>query len=288
MRYPLNNIAVTQEFGSTAIDYSQFGLRGHHGIDLNASIGTPVFAPESGTILQSANGVTDPKSGRFAAGETIVMSGKYEHWLMHLNQRLVSAGQKVNEGQLIGYTGNTGFTTGPHLHAGTRPLNPDMNNGYRGFINPRGVYQVSTPSAGGANVIPNADNYYGRYNKAMTRIRGRAMSRDEFNKFFVGNTDLRMLEAMLDDPEADNYYALGQWAKANKTAVEKQIADLKVALANEKNKPPLTVIKEVEKIVEKEVIKEVPVSISDEDSAAIKETNSIIKAIQTLLGKVFK
>lgn len=149
MRYPLNSVSVTQEFGSTAIDYSQFGLKGHHGIDLNASVGTPVYAPESGTILQSANGVTDPKSGRFAAGETIVMQGTYEHWLMHLSQRLVSAGQKVTEGQLIGYSGNTGFTTGPHLHAGTRPLNPDMNNGYRGFINPRGVYQVSTPSAGG-------------------------------------------------------------------------------------------------------------------------------------------
>jgi cell division protein FtsL len=148
MRWPLANISVAQEFGSTAVDYSQFGLKGHHGIDLNASIGTPVYAPESGTILQSANGVTDPKSGRFAAGETIVMQGTYEHWLMHLNQRLVSAGQKVTEGQLIGYTGNTGFTTGPHLHAGTRPLNPDMDNGYRGFVNPRNVI-VSTPSAGG-------------------------------------------------------------------------------------------------------------------------------------------
>lgn len=225
MRYPLNNVAVTQEFGSTAIDYSQFGLRGHHGIDLNASIGTPVFAPESGTILQSANGVTDPKSGRFAAGETIVMSGKYEHWLMHLNQRLVSAGQKVNEGQLIGYTGNTGFTTGPHLHAGTRPLNPDMNNGYRGFINPRGVYQVSTPSAGGDEVIPDQDNYYWRYNKAMQNIRGRQMTREEFRKNFVGRSHLTMLEAMLDDPEADKATDFQQWALTNRTSITKQVTD---------------------------------------------------------------
>lgn len=147
MRWPLNSVSVTQEFGSTAIDYSQFGLKGHHGIDLLANTPIPVYAPESGTILQSANGVTDPKSGRFAAGETIVMSGKYEHWLMHLSKREVKAGDTVKEGQLLGYTGNTGFTTGPHLHWGTRPLNPDMNNGYRGFINPRNV--ISTPSAGG-------------------------------------------------------------------------------------------------------------------------------------------
>jgi hypothetical protein len=144
MRYPLNSVTVTQEFGSTAVDYSQFGLIGHHGIDLQANVGVPVYAPENGKVLQSANGVTDPKSGRFAAGETIVMSGQYEHWLMHLSKRIVNPGQTVTEGQLIGYSGNTGFSTGPHLHWGTRPLNPDMNNGYRGFINPKYVIKETS------------------------------------------------------------------------------------------------------------------------------------------------
>lgn len=51
--------------------------------------------------------------------------------------------------------------------------------------------------------IPNTDNFYWRYRKAMQYIRGRDMSREEFNKNFVGNTDLGMLEAMLDNPEAD-------------------------------------------------------------------------------------
>jgi hypothetical protein len=126
------------------------------------------------------------------------------------------------------------------------------------------VYTYNKPQPVGViNVIPDQDNYFGRYRKAMAHIRGRDMSRDEFRKQFVGQSDLTMLEAMLDDPEADRAYVAQQWALANRAAVEKQIADLKTALANEKNKPPQTVIKEVEKIVEKEVIKEVPVAADE-------------------------
>ena len=74
-----------------------------------------------------------------------------------------------------------------------------------------------------------------------------------------------------------------QVGKAEADSTRKQLADIKVALANEKAKPPKEVIKIVEKIVEKPVG-----GISAEDSAAIKETNGIVKAIKDLLGKVFK
>lgn len=93
------------------------------------------------------------------------------------------------------------------------------------------VYTYNKPQPVGVPMIPNADNYYWRYGKAMSHIRGRTMSREEFNKNFVGNTDLRMLEAMLDNPEADNYYALGQWAKANKTKIEQQVKDQQAEIA---------------------------------------------------------
>lgn len=140
MRRPLNGIpVVTQGFGESAVDYAQFGLKGHHGVDYLAGIGTAVYAPESGRIEFSRNGVTDKYTGRFAAGETIVLIGTHEHWFMHLDKRFVSEGQQVKEGDVIGNSGNTGFTTGPHLHWGVRPLTPNMNNGYRGFINPADV-----------------------------------------------------------------------------------------------------------------------------------------------------
>jgi len=82
--------------------------------------------------------------------------------------------------------------------------------------------------------IPNADNYYGRYNKAMMYIRGRAMSRDEFNQYFVGRTDLQMLEAMLDNPEADAHVDYANWGRTAKNdnwpgqiaALQAQVAEL--------------------------------------------------------------
>jgi len=227
MRRPIdlkNGVSIGQPFGAKEFDYSPYGLVGHHGQDYPSPVGQPIYAPESGTILQSANGVTDPKSGRFAAGETIVMSGKYEHWLMHLSKREVKAGDTVKEGQLIGYSGNTGLSTGPHLHWGTRPLNPNMNNGYRGFIDPSIVLN-GTSSAGGDEVIPDQDNYYWRYNKAMQNIRGRQMTREEFRKNFVGRSHLTMLEAMLDNPEADKATDFQQWALTNRASITKQVTD---------------------------------------------------------------
>lgn len=136
MRYPVDHIEITQRFGAKAVDYAQFGLIGHHGCDCKALTPKPVYAPEDATVYAASNGVTDRYTGRFASGETIILTGVYEHWLMHLSQRLVAKGQKVKEGQLIGYTGATGFVTGPHLHWGVRPLKPNVNNGYRGFIDP--------------------------------------------------------------------------------------------------------------------------------------------------------
>lgn len=64
--------------------------------------------------------------------------------------------------------------------------------------------------------IPDADNYYFRYNKAMRYIRGRDMSREEFRKNFVGNSDLRMLESMLDSSEADAHVDYANWGKVAK------------------------------------------------------------------------
>lgn len=158
MRYPLNSVIVTQEFGSTEVDYTKFGLVGHHGVDLQAEEGTPVYAPETGDVLVSQNGYKDPLSGAFVAGEVIVVRGIYDNWLLHLSKRNVSAGQRVAEGQLIGYSGDTGYTFGAHLHWGTRPLNPNMNNGYRGFINPKDALKGATmekPQEGDAkNLYP--------------------------------------------------------------------------------------------------------------------------------------
>lgn len=104
--------------------------------------------------------------------------------------------------------------------------------------------------------IPDSDNYYNRYNKAMQYIRGRGMSREEFSKNFVGNTDLNMLEKMLDSQEADEFTSdgnLGKTARINNW--QQQIYDLQEKLKQKPNE----VIKEVpvEKVVYQDKIVEV-------------------------------
>lgn len=138
MRYPLQNIRVVEDgqFGTDPKVYAQFNLAGHNGVDFIASVGLPIYAPEDATVVVSSNGTTDQYTGAGVAGEVVVLRGTSEHWLLHLSKRNVSKGDTVKEGQLIGYSGNTGFTTGPHLHWGVRPLQPNIKNGYRGFIDP--------------------------------------------------------------------------------------------------------------------------------------------------------
>lgn len=155
MRYPLDNMQVVQDggFGTDPATYRQFNLNGHNGVDLMASIGTPVYAPEDANVFYSANGVVDQYTGAPISGEVIVLKGTMEHWLLHLSKRLVGVANHVKEGQLIGYSGNTGFTTGPHLHWGIRPILPDIRNGFRGFIDPMEFMK----SQGGDDVIDTED-----------------------------------------------------------------------------------------------------------------------------------
>lgn len=138
MRYPLDKVQVVADgqFGTDPSVYAQFGMIGHNGVDLVASIGTPVYAPEDSDVYVSSNGTRDQYTGSTVAGELVVLKGTMEHWLLHLSKRLVTVLQHVKEGQLIGYSGDTGFVTGPHLHWGLRPLSPTISNGYRGFIDP--------------------------------------------------------------------------------------------------------------------------------------------------------
>ena len=85
----------------------------HNGIDIAAPIGTPIFAPESGVVLQAgpANGFGLAVYIQHPDG-TITVYG-------HINQYFVTAGQTVSAGQQIAEVGNTGQSTGPHLHIET-------------------------------------------------------------------------------------------------------------------------------------------------------------------------
>ena len=83
----------------------------HKGIDFKTPIGTPVYATASGQIK-------DSKDLHANYGNTIIIKHDetYTTLYAHLSKLNVKPGQKVQKGDLIGYSGNSGASTGPHLH----------------------------------------------------------------------------------------------------------------------------------------------------------------------------
>jgi LysM repeat protein len=86
---------------------------GHTGIDYRANIGTPVVAAASGTVA-----VADESGWNGGYGRTALLSHSNGMTTRygHMNDVIVRGGQHVEQGQVIGYSGNTGRSTGPHLH----------------------------------------------------------------------------------------------------------------------------------------------------------------------------
>jgi murein DD-endopeptidase MepM/ murein hydrolase activator NlpD len=118
--WPLKNIIVTQYFGGSEFAKRNPGIYGgrayHPGIDLGAPRGTAIHAPLSGTVRATGN--TDLVPGCYSWGKWTLIDHANGLSTLYAHQDLISvtAGQKVTTGEIIGYTGNTGFSTGPHLH----------------------------------------------------------------------------------------------------------------------------------------------------------------------------
>ena len=87
----------------------------HNGWDIAANIGTPIKAIANGKVYYA--GANDPKGyGKYIILEHDVNGKIVTSEYGHLSSWIVAKGQKVNKGQIIGYTGNSGKSTGPHLH----------------------------------------------------------------------------------------------------------------------------------------------------------------------------
>lgn len=84
----------------------------HKGVDLSASKGTPIYATRSGVVSWATYHST---AGNYVG---INHQDGYSSVYMHMTNYVVKAGQYVTAGQLIGYVGSTGRSTGPHLHFG--------------------------------------------------------------------------------------------------------------------------------------------------------------------------
>jgi murein DD-endopeptidase MepM/ murein hydrolase activator NlpD len=88
--------------------------RFHSGVDIYAPSGTPLYACESGQVIKAEY------HGGYGYSILIYHGGSFATFYAHLSGFAVSVGQNVSRGQIIGYVGTTGYTTGPHLHLEVR------------------------------------------------------------------------------------------------------------------------------------------------------------------------
>ncbi|MBI1975669.1 MAG: peptidoglycan DD-metalloendopeptidase family protein [Candidatus Vogelbacteria bacterium] len=119
LSWPVPNPVITQEFGNTKFAAANRGVyngQGHNGIDLRASIGTSVIAAASGTVLGTGDTDLTCRGSSYGKWALVEHDNGLTTLYAHLSLISVSAGTKVARGQLIGYSGNTGYSTGPHLH----------------------------------------------------------------------------------------------------------------------------------------------------------------------------
>jgi len=107
---PLEDMTVTSSFGNRMHPIYNY-VRKHSGIDLIAEMRTPVYASANGKIV-----LIEYKVGGYGTNIAISHKNHTRTRYAHLSKILVKVGQDVEEGDLIAYSGNTGTSTGPHLH----------------------------------------------------------------------------------------------------------------------------------------------------------------------------
>ncbi len=124
LRWPVRG-RVNSSYGRRRSPWSGRAER-HDGIDIASPPGTPVKSPAAGTVVAAS------AHGNFGKHVTIDHGNGVRSRYGHLRQVDVSAGQRVEKGQVIGLVGNTGRSTGPHLHyelqVNGKPVDP------RGFL----------------------------------------------------------------------------------------------------------------------------------------------------------
>jgi murein DD-endopeptidase MepM/ murein hydrolase activator NlpD len=113
-------------------------LKMHKGLDIAAPYGSPIYAALDG-VVQGAG-----RSGGYGNFVKLIHGGNLASGYGHMSRIAVARGQRVRQGQVIGYVGSTGMSTGPHLHWEV------WRNGQT--INPRSISFASVAALSGESL----------------------------------------------------------------------------------------------------------------------------------------
>lgn len=122
LRTPINGAKITSGFGMRnhpVMGYSKM----HRGVDFGAPTGTPIYAAGDGTVAFVGT------KGGYGNYVRLKHNGQYDSAYAHMSRFAtgIAPGRKVKQGQIIGYVGSTGMSTGPHLHYEILANNEQVN-----------------------------------------------------------------------------------------------------------------------------------------------------------------
>ncbi len=109
---PVSGYTISSPFGNRKSPTAGASTY-HQGVDMACPSGTPIYATRAGTVT-----VASYQAGGAGYYVSINHGDGFASIYMHMTRYVVSKGQSVTQGQLIGYVGSTGISTGPHLHFG--------------------------------------------------------------------------------------------------------------------------------------------------------------------------
>lgn len=138
LNWPLASVTVTQQFGSTVDSRRLYTSGTHNGVDFRASIGTPVKAALGGIVQEINQGAV--KNCQYGKWVLVQHANGLTTLYAHLSNIAVAKGQRVSTGDVVGYSGDTGYATGPHLHftvyasSAVQFKNYTCNSGYTAYI----------------------------------------------------------------------------------------------------------------------------------------------------------
>lgn len=119
-RMPLNNAALTSNYGMRTHPVLG-GRRSHKGVDLAAPTGTPIYATADGIVSKAQ------RFSSYGLYVSIEHGAQLQTRFAHMSRIAVANGQRVKKGEIIGYVGSTGRSTGPHLHYEVRIAGKAVN-----------------------------------------------------------------------------------------------------------------------------------------------------------------
>lgn len=150
LKTPIDGARITSGFGNRRKHPVLGYTKAHKGIDFAAPVGTPFYASGNGTVKKIITGcvVGDQSCGKGYGNYILIQhNSSYSTEYAHLSSinRNIKVGSRVKQGQIIGFVGNTGLSTGPHLHYGIIHKNER--------INPNRVRSISSTKLAGNNLL---------------------------------------------------------------------------------------------------------------------------------------